>query len=285
MKRFLISFTLMTLAACCGAASLGIYTNPNSFLAGGASGVSILSNHFIPFISVAVFLVLYNIPLLLWAYKELDKEFVFYSIYGVVIMSVFLSLLESYFPQLVYTEDPLLAAIFGGILMGITSGLSIKSHGSFGGTDIIGVILSKKFGISVGSVAITFNFFIIMAASFVFGFDKAMYTLVNMYASAQTTDKIIEGLSKKRTATIICSCGEKIAAELTQKLHRGVTMMKGQGAYSKQDKDVLICVVSRFELQKLKQIVKECDNHAFVTVTDTYDIMGKYFRNTPVFDD
>ncbi len=285
MKKHFLPLLLMTIASFTGAASLGIYTNPNSFLAGGVSGVSALTHHFLPFISIAAFLVIYNIPLLIWAYKELDKEFVLYSIYGVGLEAVLLSLLETHFPQLVYTDDPLLAAIFGGILMGFSTGLSIKSHGSFGGTDIIGVILSRRYGLSVGSVSICFNFFIIIGAGFVFGFDKAMYTLVNMYASAQTTDKIIEGLSKKRTATIISSCGEEIAAQITQKIHRGITMMKGHGGYSKQEKDVLICVVSRFELQRLKQIVRECDKHAFVTVTDTYDVVGNYFRNMPVLDD
>ena len=285
MQRNMLSLFLMTVAAFIGAIGLSVYINPNSFLAGGVSGIASLTHHFLPMVPFSAFLVLYNIPLFFWAYKELDKTFVFFSVYGVVVMSFFVSLLEHFFPQLVYTEDPLLASMFGGLLMGVTIGLSIKSHGSFGGTDIVGVILNRHFGISVGAVSIGVNIFILLAAGAVFGFDRAMYTLVNMYASAQATDKMIAGLSKKRTATIICSCGERLSDEITRKLHRGVTMMKGQGAYSKEEKDVLICVVSRFELQRLKQIIGQCDPHAFVSVSDTYDIMGNYSRNTPVFDD
>jgi uncharacterized membrane-anchored protein YitT (DUF2179 family) len=160
----------------------------------------------------------------------------------------------------------------------VGGGIVVKYHGSGGGVEIIGVILKQKFDISVGTVSLVWNIIIVGLGAFIFGFELAMFTVVSMYVSSSVFNYVLEGLSRKRNVMIISQKGHTISHKIMAELGRGVTVMKGIGAYTHAEKEVLLCIVSRFELGVLKEIVREIDPHAFVSITETYEVMGRFAK-------
>lgn len=251
-----------------------IFVTPNKLLAGGVWGISAILNHYIPQLPIAVFLVILNAPLLIWGWSKLHLRFALYTVYVILLQSGLLMLAPQLLPT--YTSNPLLACMFGGVLIGLGSGLVVRYHGSGGGIDIVAIILKQKYDVSVGTISMSVNACVVFAAAFVFGFEPAMYTMVQMFVCSQVFSQVLEGLNRKRNMMIVSAKGEEIAQRLIHELGRGVTMMKGEGGYTHQPKDVLFCVVSRFELAGLKEIVREVDPHAFVCINQTYEVMGAF---------
>jgi len=253
-----------------------IFIHPNELLPGGVWGISAILNHYLAFIPMPVFLVLLNTPLLIWGWNKLYLRFALYTVYVIVLQSALLAVAPDLLPA--YTSNPLMACFFGGLLTGVGGGIVVRYHGSGGGSDIVGIILKSKYDISVGTISLFVNGFVVFCASFVFGFEPAMYTIVNLVVGAAVFTRVLEGLNSKRNMMIISKKGAEIAGRLIRDLGRGVTMMKGEGGYSHQPKDVLFCVVSRFELASLKEIILEVDPEAFVCINQTYEVMGAFPR-------
>lgn len=253
-----------------------IFIQPNNFLAGGVWGVAGIINYFIPVIPMGAYVAALNIPLLIWGWRKLNLRFALYTIFAIVLQSVMLIFLLPYLPS--YSDNPLLACVFGGVLMGIGAGLVVKFHGSGGGTDIVGIILHAKYDISVGAISFMFKIVIVTAAAFIFGFEPAMYTMVSMFIATMVFSQVLEGINRKRNMMIVSSQGHLIAQRLMAEIGRGVTIMKGEGGYTHQDRDVLFCVVSRFELPAIKDLVYDCDPDAFVCINQAYEVLGKFPR-------
>lgn len=265
---------LLTLGSFIVVASFYIFISPNQLLPGGAMGLAVLINYYFPVLPIGVYLLLINIPLMNWAYRQLNLRFVLYTIYAMLIQVTMLLTLEDFFP--VYQKDVLLACLFGGVIAGIGIGINVKAHGSGGGMDVVGVILKQKMDISVGSVIFVGNVVIVFIAALVFGLERGMYTMVSLYATSYVFNQILEGFNRKRNAMIITNKGSEISQMLLHNLGRGVTMLKGEGSYSHTDKDVLFCVVSRFEITSLKEIVRTADPGAFVMISETSEVMGRF---------
>ncbi|MDD4751646.1 MAG: YitT family protein [Desulfitobacteriaceae bacterium] len=253
-----------------------VFIIPNNLLAGGVSGLAIITNHFTGF-SVAVLILLYNIPIIIWARKELRFRFIIYTIIAVTLQSLFLALLQDLSP---YQNDILLASIFGGILTGIGSGIIIRHYGSSGGADVIAIVLKKKLGISVGTVSFIASLIVISLAGLIFGLEPAMYTLVSLFVVGQTIDFVQEGFNKKRTAMIVSDKSQEIKNAIISQLHRGVTLIHGTGGFANVKKDVIFCVVNQFELARLKEIVLGLDKNAFMTISETSEVLGMFNQHT-----
>ena len=259
-------------------AGLEIFLVPNNIIDGGIGGISIMASYLtgIPF---GVYMLVLNLPFLYLGYKQIGKTFAISTIISIIALSIFSEFLEPV-PQI--TQDYFLAAIFGGIIAGAGVGLVIRQGGSLDGTEITAIILDRKTSFSVGEVVMFFNLFILGAAGFVFGWDKAMYSLVAYFIISKMIDVVLKGLDESYAVMIVSDEYEEIADALMHRLGRGVTYLHGQGAYTGDDKQVLYCVVTRLEVVKLKEIALEKDEAAFVTINPVHDIVGGRFKKKSI---
>lgn len=259
-------------------AGLEIFLVPNNIIDGGIVGISIMASYLtgVPF---GVYMLVLNLPFLYLGYKQIGKTFAISTIISIIALSIFSEFLE---PVPRITEDYFLAAIFGGIIAGAGVGLVIRQGGSLDGTEITAIILDRKTSFSVGEVVMFFNLFILGAAGFVFGWDKAMYSLVAYFIISKMIDVVLKGLDESYAVMIVSDEYEEIADALMHRLGRGVTYLHGQGAYTGDDKQVLYCVVTRLEVVKLKEIALEKDETAFVTINPVHDIVGGRFKKKSI---
>lgn len=269
-KKALILFvgTIIT------AAGLEIFLIPNNIIDGGVVGISIMGSY-LSGLPLGTFLVLLNLPFLYLGYKNIGMSFAVCTTFSIVSLSFWSELFEEV-PMI--TEDFFLAAIFGGIITGTGVGLIIRNGGSLDGTEIVAIILDKKTSFSVGEIVMFFNLFILGSAGFIFGWDKSMYSLVAYFVIAKMIDVVIKGLDESYAVMLVSDKHIEIATELMQKLGRGVTYLSGEGAYTGNAKKVIYCVVTRLEVDRLKDIAYEIDEKAFVTINPVHEIVGGRFK-------
>jgi len=252
------------------AVGLEIFLIPNQIIDGGIVGISIMASH-ITKLPLSLFLVVLNLPFLYLGYKQIGKSFAIATMFSVVSLSYWVSFFHP-IPEL--TNDLFLAAVFGGIVVGIGVGLIIRSGGSLDGTEIVAILMDKKSGFSVGETIMLFNLFILGSAGLVFSWDKAMYSLVAYFVAFKVIDLTIEGLNESKGVMIVSERPEEIADALMARLGRGVTVLHGEGGWSGEQKKVLYSVLTRLEIAKLKAIVYEKDEMAFVTINDVHEVLG-----------
>lgn len=261
----------LTLGALIAAFAIECFLVPNNIIDGGIVGVSIILNHFFDKFGLGFFIFVLNIPFVLLAFNKIGKKFVLQTIYAVSALSLGVNYFHHYD---VITTEPVLIVVFGGILLGTGVGLVLKSGGSMDGTEILSVVLSRKFGFSVGEWIMAFNVIIYTAAGFVFGVENAMYAILTYFVAYKVIDIVQEGLNTSKAVRIISNKAKEIGTELMETLELGVTYVKGTGAYSGKEKEIIFCVVSRLELNKLKEIAQKIDNTAFITVEDVHETYG-----------
>lgn len=274
IKRILFIF----LGAVLVSVGLEIFLVPNKIIDGGIVGISIISSH-LANLPIGLFLFILNLPFLIVGYKQIGKTFAISTLFGVSIMSIGTSLLH---PVPSLTEDPLLAAVFGGIILGIGVGLVIRFGGSLDGTEIVAILINKKTPFSVGEIVMFFNIFILASAGFVFGWDRAMYSLIAYYIAFKMIDITLEGIDQSKSVWIISDMHKEIGEALLARLGRGVTYLNGEGGYSGDDKKVIFCVVTRLEEAKLKTIVEDIDDSAFLAIGNIHDVKGGRFKKKDI---
>ena len=164
--------------------------------------------------------------------------------------------------------------MFGGIILGIGVGIIIRNGGSLDGTEMVAIIVSKRLPFSVGEIVMFFNIFILGSAALVFGWDRAMYSLIAYFIAYKVIDVVIEGLNEEKAVFIISDNSEEISSAIVARLGRGITFFEGKGGFSKNNKQIIYSVITRLEISKLKSIVMEKDENAFVTIYDVSDVMG-----------
>lgn len=177
------------------------------------------------------------------------------------------------------TEQILLATVFGGVLLGVGVGLIIHFGGCVDGTESVAIVISKKTSLSVGQVVLCFNLIIYTVAGFIFGLDRALYSLLTYFITFKVIDFVSEGLEQAKAALIVTSNGTALAEEIYKRLGRTVTFIKGQGLIS-GDKEVLYCVLTRIEIFELKKIVEEMDDRAFITILEVSEVIGEHIKST-----
>ncbi|MVP01402.1 YitT family protein [Paenibacillus lutrae] len=257
---------------------LEVFLVPNNIIDGGITGISIMLSHFLG-LPLGIFLTLLNLPFLYLGYKQIGKTFALSTLFGILAMSLGTYLLH---PVPAFTADPLLAAVFGGVILGVGIGLVIRSGGSLDGTEIVAILINKKSPFSVGEIVLFVNLFILGSAGFVFGWDHAMYSLIAYYIAMKMIDVTIEGLDQSKSVWIISDKYKEIGDALTQRLGRGVTFLHGEGAYTGDDKKVIFIVITRLEEAKLKTIVEEWDENAFIAVGNIHDVKGGRFKKKDI---
>lgn len=251
---------------------------PHRFVSGGLTGLALLIHYLVPFLSFAVIYALSNIPVFLAGWFFISRRFFLYSIAGTIIYSLVVAWVN---PGPIPVQDKLLAAILAGIIMGTGSGIILKSLGSAGGTDILSVIFLHRFSIRLGTTRLAFNVLVLTAAALLFSLEDALYTMIYLYVSARIVDLVVTGLSQRKAIFIISPRWQEISKGILDEIHRGVTILSGEGGYSHREQQILYTVVTFQELSNLKQIVRRNDPGAFVVVTDTTEVMGHRIGNQP----
>lgn len=275
--NFCLSLILITLGSVMAAIALELILIPNSMIDGGMNGVSIILNTlFGGSLGLIIFIV--NLPFLILGYRQLGKKFVFKAGYGMILFSILLEVFGNYSPLI---DDTLLATVYGGIMLGVGCGLIIKEGGCLDGTEIVAILINRKKSVSVGQVVLCFNIVIYGAAIFVFGAERALYSLLTYFITYKVIDMVSDGLNSAKAAFIITDDGREIASEILKRLGRTVTVLSGEGIISHGDKRVLYTVITRFEVSILKDILNEVDDSSFVTVFDVSEIIGNHIKSRP----
>ncbi|SHE47743.1 YitT family protein [Clostridium fallax] len=277
-KSYILDILIIILG--CFIASLGVnlFLCHAKLLSGGATGVALIIQYLTGFKAGFTVFIL-NLPLFVLSYFKLDKKFTVYSAIGMVALSIALLITEP-LSSFVQIDDILLHCIYGGALCGIGYGLVFSRNGSTGGTDIITMVIRKKFSnFNIGSVGFALNLIIILIGIIFFGVSKGLYTLISMFIQGYVLDIVIKGVSSKNLLFIITDKEDEVIDYIIKDLHRGVTSLRAEGEYTHDSKKMLYCIVTAREMIELKSTIHYIDPKAFITIMDTSEVKGKGFKN------
>ncbi len=277
-----INFIMLTVAGIINAFGVTVFLAPVKLYDSGISGTSMLLAGITPeYLTLPIFLIILNIPLFLYGLKKQGITFTVYSIYAVLIYSVGAWLITDVLPIDVSLASPLagtdllLCALFGGVISGVGSGLVIRNGGAIDGIEVMSVIFSKRLGITVGTFVMIYNVLIYIIAGIIMGsWILPLYSIVTYGAGVKTIDFIVEGLDKAKAAMIVTTKPEQVCEALSDEFGSGITIINGKGYYSDSDKSVIYFVVNRFQIGKLRTIVHDNDNNAFITISEVTDVFG-----------
>ncbi|MGG3688670.1 YitT family protein [Caldifermentibacillus hisashii] len=272
-------FIIVIIGAFIFAFSMNYFLIPAGVYSSGFSGLSqllsrLFSEYFKIHISVGIWLLLLNIPVTILGWRKIGKTFTLYSFISVIFSSLFLNLI----PIKELSDDILLNAVFGGVIGAVGAGMTLRFGASTGGMDIIAVYLSRVVEGSVGRFTLILNSFIIFSAGFLFGWEKSLYTLVGLFSSSKVID-ILHTQAQKLTAMIVTKNSKDLKQAILTRLTRGATVVPAHGAYSNEGRDMLITVISRYELFELRKIIKEVDPKAFTNIVKTDSVIGLFRKD------
>ena len=265
----------------CTIASLGVnlFLSHAKLLSGGATGLALILEYTIG-LPAGIVVFLLNIPLLIISYKKLDKSFTIYTTLGMLSLSISLMLTKPLTNLIPLENDLLIFCIYGGVLCGIGYGLVFLRNGSTGGTDIITMLIRKKFSnFNIGALGFSLNIIIIILGAIIFGIPKALYTLISLFIQSTVLDRMLKGFSSKKLLLILTEKEEEVIEYVIKDLHRGVTSLVAEGEYTHDRKKMLYCIVTSRQMILLKNIVHQIDPMAFITIIDISEVRGKGFIN------
>lgn len=278
------TFFLLTLAGTINAFGVTMFLAPVHLFDSGISGTSMLLGQITPeVLSLSFFLLVLNLPIFLYGLKKQGLEFTIYSIYAVVVYSLAAFMINDIFPVDVSTASPfaandlLLCAVFGGVISGIGSGLTIRFGGAIDGIEVLAVIFAKRIGITVGTFVMMYNVLLyIVVGILTQSWILPLYSIITYTLALKTIDFIVEGFDKAKAATIITSTPETISRALSDAFGFGITLLPAKGFYSSADKTMIYFVVNRFQIAKMRALVVKEDPEAFISITEVSDVFGSY---------
>jgi uncharacterized membrane-anchored protein YitT (DUF2179 family) len=276
-KRIIWNLLLIAVGSFFSALAINGVLIPQKFLSAGFTGVALVINYQFPFLPVAWLYFLLNVPLFALGWKVVGRRFFLYSLAGMVIYSCAVGWVD----LSLKVEDKILSALLAGILMGIGSGIILRSLGSAGGVDILSVVLRQRLSISLGSTSLAFNGIVLLGAAVLFSLEMALYTLVYIYVTSHVLNLVVTGLSQRKAVFIVSPRWKEISKGITEDLERGVTIFKGEGGFTGREENILYTVITFRELSKLKQMIRKLDPETFLVVTDTLEVMGHRIGNQP----
>lgn len=273
---FLYQALLLTAGSLLCAFAVKALLMEHSLLSSGITGFALIIYYKWPVLPLSVIYALISIPVFAMGWRFVGRRFVLYSLCGLVLYTLALSIINLNLK----VKDPMLATLIAGALSGTGSALFLRSYGSSGGSDILCVILNKFFSITLGSGAMLINVVVLSVSALMFPIEKVLYTFVFIFVSAQFTDKIFHGMAKRRTAIIISNQWEAITEAL--KPHRvGVTLLDGRGGFRGEKRTLLYSVLTAQSIPLLKRVVKKIDGNAFIAIMHADDVTGVEVGNQP----
>lgn len=284
------NFIILTIAGLINAFGVTVFLNPVNLYDSGISGTAMLFSQITPsYLSLSFFLLILNIPLFIFGYKKQGRVFTVYSIYTVCVYSLGAWLIQDVLPVDVSIASPLagndllLCALFGGVVSGIGSGLTIRYGGAIDGVEVMAVIFAKRIGVTVGTFVMVYNVVLYVVAGFILNsWILPLYSIVTYFGALKTIDFIVEGIDRSKAAMIITSEPEKICEALSAAFQSGVTHFAARGGYSNQDKTVVYFILDRFQISKMRDLVHEIDSGAFITITEIADVFKANIDKKPL---
>lgn len=271
-ERFL---AYLQIAAGCiiGGAAYPLFLVPNNIAPGGLTGVATILNY-LAGLPVGITSLLLNVPLFIIGYRAMGRIFAFRSLMATVLFSLAIDLICV---QPV-TLDPLLGTLYGGLLLGAGLGLILRGGATTGGTDMMARMLHRRFpSVSVGTVLMGIDFLVVLAAGLLMGISEALYALICIFVSGKVIDAVMVGFTSNKACYIISSRWEQVSDRILREMDRGATLLTAKGAWSREDRPVVLCVVGRAEVTRLKAIVRDEDAQAFMFVTEAHEALGEGF--------
>ena len=274
-KEWLKDIALISVGAFIYAFGVNYFFVANKLADGGIAGISVILHYLFNFNISTTYLVL-NVPLVIMGYKLIGGKFIIKTFYGTAMTSLAFRVFQNYLGPM---DDKLIASIFGGLIIGIGLGTIFVGGGSSGGADILVKILNKYFDIPVGKAFLALDSFVLSALGILFGRDIFMYTLVGLFISTKAIDFIQDGVDKAKALMIISDKSEEIKNEIMKQTGRGVTIINARGGYTNDNKEVLYCILGRYEVTTVKRIVKNIDRKAFMSISEVSEVLGEGFKD------
>ena len=276
-----INFIFLLLAGAINAFGVTLFLFPVKLYDSGISGLSMLLDQITPiYLTLSIFLLVFNVPIFIFGYKKEGFAFTIYSIFTVGIYSLFAFLITDVLPIDVSLVSPLagsdllLCAIFGGVISGVGSGLTIRYGGAIDGIDVLSVIFAKRLGLTIGTFNMLFNLALYIACGIIIkSWILPLYSIVTYFVGSKTVDFVVEGIDRSKCAMIVTTKAEEITAALTNAFSSSGTIVEAKGGYSKEDKQIVYFIINHFQINKLKTLVHEIDSKAFISVNDISDII------------
>ncbi len=278
-KRTIKEYFLITIGIILVAISVEYFFAPNNLAAGGVTGLAIVINKFIPSINVSLITFIVNMALFVLAFIFIGGNFGGKTLFATVGLSIIMWIIERFFNPYPLTKDLIIATIFGTLISAIGMAMVFNNNSSTGGTDILAKILNKFFHIDIGKALLIIDFFITFLAAIAFGLDLGFYSMLSVIGLGIAIDRFIDGFNTKKEILIISSKVDEISNFILEELIRGCTYLKGVGAYTKEDINVIYTVLERKEFIKLKSFIKEKDPKAFISVRESYEVRGEGFMD------
>lgn len=264
----------MLIGSVIAAAGLQFFLIPNNLLDGGVTGISIIAAH-LSNLPLAIFLILFNLPFIYLGYRRLGKHFTVFSVFGIAMLAL-MTLLFHHSPE--FTGQPILAAVFGGITVGIGVGLAIRYGGTLDGADTVAILVDKVTSFSIGEIIMFMNGIVLTASGFVFGWDNAMYSIIAYFVAHKSIDVMVEGLNESRSMWIVSKHHRVIGRAIRQQTGRKVTYLKDNNTErGAPRRGLVMAVITRFEEQRIKRVIHQIDPKAFVVISNAHEIIGKNF--------
>jgi uncharacterized membrane-anchored protein YitT (DUF2179 family) len=270
------TFLLLSGSILCAIAINGILI-PHNFVAGGITGISLIIHKFIPSVDLGLIYLILNVPLFSLAWMAVGRRFFFFSMLGA--LSLTLALLFVHIT--INLEDKMLNALLAAMILGAGTGLCLRSSGSQGGMDILSVMLLQRFSIGFGNTFLAVNAIVLTMISLFYSIEGVLYTLIILFVSVKVMNSVVTGLSQRKAVFIISPEWERISQEILKDIKRGVTFIKGQGGYSRQDEQVIYAVIPLTEIASLKRLIHNIDPAAFVVISDTLEVINYRIGNQP----
>ena len=275
-KEHLFPVIMIIVGAACAAFSIECFLIPNTILDGGVTGVSMMINY-LTGIRLSILVIVINIPFFFVGCKALGKRFLLRAVIAMAAFSGFLEVCKL-IPTV--TSSELLAVVFGGVLLGVGVGTVLRHGGCLYCTEIAAMLLSKNVSASTGQIIFMINIFIYITAGILFGWDRAMLSLLTYFITFKLIDIVQEGMEQAKAAMIITDHAADIADTIYQQLGRTCTFISAEGLVSGSTKTVLYCVITRVEVNQLKRIISEADVSAFVTISEVSEIIGNHVKSS-----
>ena len=275
-KETVVSYLFITLGSLVYALGQLYFIKPLHIPMGGVSGLALVAN-FLWSLPIGVVTIVLNIPLLFLGWKNMGKEFFAKTAFAIVVSSVFTDLLEPLLPA--FDGEMLIAALYGGIVMGVGYGMIFRAGGTTGGVDIIAKWINRQKDIPIGTTNLIANAVVIVGSALVYGnLDSALYAMITSYLTSMVIDKMVYGMDAQKSAMIITSKPKEVAGAVMEELHRGCTGMNATGMYTGDQRTVLICAVRRHETGTLKKLILEKDENAFMMISNISEVFGHNFK-------
>jgi uncharacterized membrane-anchored protein YitT (DUF2179 family) len=275
-RQTLLNLAMITVGSCVFVYGMNAVMIPAHLFSGGLTGLAILFSYYHAGVDVGALYFLLNIPLIILGWLAVGKRFIAYSLYGIMAFSLAASWLN---PPALILNDPLLAALVGGVICGIGSGLILKSCGSAGGLDILAVFLNRHFGTRVGTTCFVANTMVLLLGFYCYDTTSALYSIILLYVSSCLINKVIAGFNPRVAVTIISNSAQEICRQIISETGRGVTFLDGRGGYTCNPKQVILTITAIRDLPKLKTLISGTDPQAFVIVNNTQDVFGQGYSS------